>query len=125
MVGIIALVLQREQLLLLQHVYQDGWALPGGWLRRGEAIDSSIAREIREETGLSVQVQSTFDVANVVTKPVIDIVLVCSVASGEFTADNVEVANGAFFPWDELPDHILATHLPYIRAFLSTVREGG
>lgn len=32
------------------------WAVPGGRQRRGETMDEAIRREVREETGLEVQV---------------------------------------------------------------------
>ncbi len=34
-----------------EHPYKDYWALPGGFVRKGETIEMCAMREIREETG--------------------------------------------------------------------------
>ena len=52
-----ACVIEREDgaLLLVRVVYRDGWGLPGGLVNRREDIDSCARREVREETGLAVE----------------------------------------------------------------------
>jgi 8-oxo-dGTP diphosphatase len=40
--------------LLVRVVYRDGWGLPGGLINRREEIDDCARREVREETGLAV-----------------------------------------------------------------------
>jgi ADP-ribose pyrophosphatase YjhB (NUDIX family) len=40
--------------LLVRVVYRDGWGLPGGLVNRREEIDDCARREVREETGLAV-----------------------------------------------------------------------
>ena len=44
--------------LIARHTYRPHapWALPGGWVRRGEDPVETIMREILEETGLTVEV---------------------------------------------------------------------
>jgi ADP-ribose pyrophosphatase YjhB (NUDIX family) len=58
-VGTVAVVRDAEgRILLARHTYRRHapWALPGGWLRRGEDPAEAVAREILEETGLRVEV---------------------------------------------------------------------
>ena len=46
------------RVLLVEHVFRTDfpWGLPGGWVRRGEDPAHAVAREIREELGLTVEV---------------------------------------------------------------------
>ncbi len=57
-VGVLAVVFRPDgRLLLVDQPYIPGWALPGGDLKRGENPGSGLARELREEIGLHVQVE--------------------------------------------------------------------
>jgi ADP-ribose pyrophosphatase YjhB (NUDIX family) len=49
-----ACVLNDDKVLLLK-THEEEWELPGGHLEHGEGITSSLARELREETGCDVE----------------------------------------------------------------------
>ena len=36
--------------------YKGSWALPGGFVEYGETVESAVLREVKEETGLEVQI---------------------------------------------------------------------
>ncbi len=58
-VGVLGVVFRPDgRLLLVDQPYVRGWALPGGDLRRGEDPGTALARELREEVGLSVGVDT-------------------------------------------------------------------
>lgn len=50
----------RTQLLLLKHRYGGHWSFPKGHVERGENEVQTALREIKEETGLSVDLQNGF-----------------------------------------------------------------
>ena len=54
--------LERDdgRVLLLRQWHRDGWTLPGGLLNRGEDPARAVVREVREETGLGVEVEMPF-----------------------------------------------------------------
>jgi 8-oxo-dGTP diphosphatase len=59
-VGVAALIRDPDGRILLVHrTYSrdEPWAMPGGWLERGDgALGSALERELREETGLRARV---------------------------------------------------------------------
>jgi ADP-ribose pyrophosphatase YjhB (NUDIX family) len=47
---------ERGELLMVQRTDNDRWALPGGGHDIGESIADTVVREVREETGIDVEV---------------------------------------------------------------------
>jgi 8-oxo-dGTP diphosphatase len=61
MVGAMALIRDSQgRILILEHTYrrQVPWGLPGGWLKRAESPEAGLVREVFEETGLRVRIDS-------------------------------------------------------------------
>ena len=95
----------QGQLLLCEHTYRrlHSWGLPGGDLKPGEDPVDGIKREIREETGLSVQdarlllVESSKEVRQVA------LTYLCTGVTGTFIP-NEEVKGIRYFDKDDLPD---------------------
>lgn len=46
----------RQKILLTQRQDNGRWCLPGGHMEPGESVTEACAREVREETGLEVEV---------------------------------------------------------------------
>lgn len=49
--GVRALIIKDDQVLLVRHTYLKGWYLPGGGVDHSESPIQGIIREVREEVG--------------------------------------------------------------------------
>ncbi len=66
-----AVVIQGNDVLLVKRAYpprQGEWSLPGGQLELGESLVEGVRREVREETGLEVEVGAVVEVFDRVHK---------------------------------------------------------
>ncbi|MDR3727753.1 MAG: NUDIX domain-containing protein [Terracidiphilus sp.] len=58
LVGVGAVVVEEGRVLLIRRgnePMKGHWSLPGGMLELGETLTEGVAREVREETGLTVE----------------------------------------------------------------------
>ncbi len=71
MVGVGGILLKDGKILLIKRKNEPGkglWSVPGGLVEPGETLEKAIRREIREETGLDVEVVRPIHVAEVVER---------------------------------------------------------
>jgi mutator protein MutT len=64
-VGVGAVIVDAGRVLLVKRRYEPlagHWSIPGGTLELGETLEAGIVREMREETGLEIQVGPVVDV---------------------------------------------------------------
>jgi 8-oxo-dGTP diphosphatase len=89
-----------------------GWALPGGFVDVGETLESAVARELTEETGLSVRSLRQFhtysDPARDPRHHTVSTVFLVE-ASGIPTA-NDDALDAAFFSPHALPQPVVFDH---------------
>ncbi len=65
MVGVGGVVIEKERTLLIRRgsaPLQGEWSIPGGLLEVGETLETGVARELAEETGLEVRVLELIEV---------------------------------------------------------------
>lgn len=70
-VGVGAVIIEDENVLIVRRgrpPKMGAWSIPGGGVRLGEDLERACEREVREETGLEVEIVSEGRVLNRVTK---------------------------------------------------------
>jgi ADP-ribose pyrophosphatase YjhB (NUDIX family) len=70
--GCAVLVQNGERVLLgvrAKEPFRGKWIIPGGGVRFLERFEQTAAREIREETGLEIELDGVIDVQEIVTPP--------------------------------------------------------
>lgn len=70
-VGVGAIILDEENVLIVrrgQPPRMGAWSIPGGGVHLGEDLEEACMREVKEETGLDVEILSEGRVLNRVTR---------------------------------------------------------
>ena len=63
--GVGAIIFEGDTVLLVERAgepLKGWWSIPGGLLESGEKLEDALRREVREETGLAVEILSRFDI---------------------------------------------------------------
>lgn len=53
--AVAVMVLTRDNKMLLVKGYTRGWEFPGGYVEKGESIKAAAIREVKEESGIEIQ----------------------------------------------------------------------
>jgi len=133
--SVAAVIRNDDGAVLLQRRSDNGlWGLPGGGVEIGESVSAAIVREVREETGLIVDVDRLVGVysdpsfqvfryrdGNVVHY--INTLMTCRIVEGTLqTCD--ESLELKFFDPARLPGDMLRTHRIRVEDAIANRREG-
>lgn len=128
-----AIILYDHKIVLIKRKnppYEDYYALPGGFVEKGETVEQALIRESKEETGLDVEI---LKLVGVYSDPQRDprgrVVSLCYLtkASGKLASASNSIET-ALFDISELPelafDHakMIVDAKEYIDGFLSKMR---
>ena len=97
-----------------------GWALPGGFMDRGESVEAAVIREVKEETGLDFKDIRLAGVSSMPGRdPRFHTVSVVFIGRGEGTLQAGDDAGAAkVFSPDSLPDRIAFDHRDIIARYV-------
>ncbi len=96
--AVYGVIVKDGKLLLLPHE-QGGYDLPGGGVELGETTREALGREVREETGLNVEMQdvlrvkTSFYAGNYISEGYLHSTLIyyrCKIIDGDITTDNFD-----------------------------------
>lgn len=128
MIGITGAVLDdHDRVLLLKHRFwkDNPWGTPSGYLERGETIEDGFAREVREETGLTVTDVRIVKVTSGFRLRLEIGVVARLTGTTDVQVDGVEVEEARFFAPDELPSDLRASQRAVIALALSRGSDPG
>ena len=119
--AVAAVIVENGKLLLVERAVEPSkgkWSVPGGSVEWGEPLAEALKREVREETGLEIEVEKVagvFDliIRNEAGKPQYHYVIVdffACVIGGELVPGD-DAAKARWVPVEELDNYELSNHL--------------
>jgi 8-oxo-dGTP diphosphatase len=106
-----AVVVDEDRVMLVRRGVEPRlgyWDLPGGFLERGEHPAEGLRRELREETGLEIEILEPLgfylDTYPEPGETTLNLYYIARIAGGEPTPGS-DVAEIRWFPRDALPPH--------------------
>ena len=108
-IAVYALIFREHEILLALRRDTDWWNLPGGGLELGETVEEGVCREVREETGLEVEVDHLVGVYSKPQKQEIVLTFLCRTLGGTLTATEESRECRYFLP-ETMPVNTLPKH---------------
>jgi len=105
--GVRILMVRNQNILLVKHVYQDQWFLPGGLIEHGETIEKAVRREAAEEVGATLHDLTLFGVYTKFILGKSDHVIVFLSRDFSLNGDSDdEIERWEFFDFNALPEGV-------------------
>ncbi len=114
-----AILNDTGKVLLQKRSDRNTWGFPSGVMELGESFSESLKREVKEETGLNVDIIRLLGVYSDYfdeypngdkAQPIV-IFFLCKAKSGNLTVDNDETLELKFFSKEEMPTLVNQQHI--------------
>ncbi len=106
--------------------FKDYWALPGGRAESGETVEQTIIREVKEETGLDVEVVrkvGEYHEQGIQGGMEYDYYPACflvKVVGGEMRKQQAEIQDIQLFSVKDVPENLAFVHNQMVRDYLAS-----
>jgi 8-oxo-dGTP diphosphatase len=98
--AVAVMVLNQDNQILLVKGYSRGWEFPGGYVGEGESIKAAAVREVKEESGIDIELTKFFGIDQDVVRSTCVILLGGIPISGQLAVSD-ENSEVGYFPVDE------------------------
>jgi len=105
---------EQNRILLCHRLDYDLWNLPGGTMELGESPWECVIREVREETGLNVEIIRLAGIYNKPEKSELVFSFVCRVVGGKISL-NEEADKIEYFSIKDIPQNTSPKQLERIK----------
>ncbi|OGZ64254.1 MAG: hypothetical protein A3A98_02635 [Candidatus Staskawiczbacteria bacterium RIFCSPLOWO2_01_FULL_40_39] len=114
-IGVFGIIFDQQNRILLCHRCDyDVWNLPGGGLEKGESPWDGVKREVKEETGLGVEISKLIGIYTKPNENDIVFSFTCNIVGGKIIL-NEEADKIEYFSIDDLPHNISPNHIERIK----------
>ena len=97
--AVATLVFNDKKEILLVRNYRRGWEFPGGYVEHGETLKKAAVREVKEESGIDIQLTRFFGLDQIVKNSTLVVIFEGKQIAGVLTQSNENLEIG-FFPAD-------------------------
>ena len=98
LVSVAALVTNDKGEILLVNSPWRGWEYPGGLIEPGESFEAALKREVREESGVEIEITGFVGICKNVARDIVNIDFTARYTSGELTTSEESTEVGWFTP---------------------------
>jgi 8-oxo-dGTP pyrophosphatase MutT (NUDIX family) len=118
-VGVRLMMIREGQVLMVKHVYEKYWYMPGGAVERGETLEAAVRRESAEEVGATLNELRLFGTYTNFENGKSDHVVVFLSQDFDLTGQSDdEIECFAFYPLEHLPEPLSPGSENRIREYL-------